>query len=317
VLSLAACSGGSGNDAAASSSMPATSAGGRVDLPAEDMDMDLSGKETPMSPEPESKAADSALMEGRKIIRDASVEMETMDFEGTIQALEEKVAGVDGYVERSSVAGIQALERYGYRDASYTVRVPAERLDEFLAGVQSVGNVLQTSVGAEEITDQYYDTEARLATLKVQQERLLTLLEKSETLTDVIQLEQALSDVLYEIETLTGTLRKYDKLIAYSTVHLQISEVYEPTQVTAVPKSLGERISQRWDSSLKQLKSGAEDFLVWFVGDAPVLVTVLAVIALFAALFIWLLRRLSGKNRKGKDGIKSDPHTGPDEGKRG
>lgn len=100
----------------------------------------------------------------------------------------------------------------------------------------------------QNVTDEYYDIEARLKSLRTQEERLLALLEQSGSLEDIVQLEQALSDVTYEIEKLTGTLRNYDSLIEYMTVTIDLREVTRETEVTQAPVTLGERIAAQFHS---------------------------------------------------------------------
>ena len=47
------------------------------------------------------------------------------------------------------------------RWADLTVRVPKDRLDEFLNGVESAGNVVRRSESTKDVTLQYSDIESR------------------------------------------------------------------------------------------------------------------------------------------------------------
>ena len=85
----------------------------------------------------------------------------------------------------------------------------------------------ESSRSTENVSAAYYDTESRKTALETKRERLLALLEKAENMEDIIALESALSDVQYEIESLSGTLRDYDRLISFSTVEIYLSEVLE------------------------------------------------------------------------------------------
>ena len=44
---------------------------------------------------------------------------------------------------------------------------------------------------------------------------------------DIITLETAIAETELQIERLTGTLRKYDALVDYATVEINLEEVYE------------------------------------------------------------------------------------------
>ena len=53
----------------------------------------------------------------------------------------------------------------------------------------------------DDITDSYFDAQARLDSLRQQEASLLEILSKAEKLEDVVQLQTALSDVRYQIES--------------------------------------------------------------------------------------------------------------------
>lgn len=212
---------------------------------------------------------DSAGTDGRKIIRTASVSMETTDFEASLAALEQRVTEFGGWIASSELQGSSRYDSSRY--AWYTLRIPSAKMEAFLSGAEEFGTVLSSSRGSNEITTEYYDTEARLKSLQVQEERLLAILEKADTLDSVIQLENALSDVRYQIESLTGTLRRYDDLVDMATVDLSLREVTSTSPVSGTPKTLGERISQQFSGSLRSLGDFFEGLLVFVIGNLPVL----------------------------------------------
>lgn len=212
---------------------------------------------------------DSAGTDGRKIIRTASVSMETTDFDGALTALEQRVTEFGGWIASSE---LQSSSRYdSARYAWYTLRIPSEKLEAFLFDAEEFGTVLSSSRGSNEITTEYYDTEARLKSLQVQEERLLAVLEKADTLDSIIQLENALSDVRYQIESLTGALRRYDDLVDMATVELSLREVTSTSPVSGTPKTLGERVSQQFSGSLRSLGSFFEGLVVFVIGNLPVI----------------------------------------------
>ncbi len=83
------------------------------------------------------------------------------------------------------------------------------------------------SSSAENITEEYYDTDSRLKTAQIKLERLQELLSKADNMADIITIESAISDTEYEIESLSGTLRHYDALVDYATVSLTLSETLQ------------------------------------------------------------------------------------------
>lgn len=255
-----------------------TACGAKTDsMASDDVNMDMVDVASPgaaengyyFSASESQEMPDSAGTDGRKIIRTASVSMETTDFEASLAALEQRVTEFGGWIASSELQGSSRYDSSRY--AWYTLRIPSAKMEAFLSGAEEFGTVLSSSRGSNEITTEYYDTEARLKSLQVQEERLLAILEKADTLDSIIQLESALSDVRYQIESLTGTLRRYDDLVDMATVDLSLREVTSTSPVSGTPKTLGERISQQFESSLRSLGSFGEGALVFIIGNLPVL----------------------------------------------
>lgn len=46
----------------------------------------------------------------------------------------------------------------------------------------------------------------------------------------------------WPIEQLTGTLRSYDALVDFATVHLSLEEVYQLSNVEQAPQGFGDRV---------------------------------------------------------------------------
>ena len=88
----------------------------------------------------------------------------------------------------------------------------------------------------ENVTSQYYDTQARLTAYQTQEARLLEMMEKAETVEDIITIEEKLTDLRYRIESLQSTLKNWDRQVSYSTISLDVEEVQEYTPETPAAK---------------------------------------------------------------------------------
>lgn len=155
-------------------------------------------------------------------------------------------------------------------------------------------NVVSRSTDVADVTESYTDTEARLKTLRLQEERLLEILSKATELSDVLELESRLSDVRYQIESYEATLRSYDSRVSYSTLHITLQEVVEYSVINDPPQTLGQRLSDGFKDSMRLVKNSAENALVWLVTYLP-LVLLWAVIL---AVVIWLVLRLVRRAQK-------------------
>ena len=70
---------------------------------------------------------------GHKIIKTASLGLETRTFDETLASIKERVSEMGGYVERSDISGKEP-ENYGDggRNAFLTLRIPQEKMESFL-----------------------------------------------------------------------------------------------------------------------------------------------------------------------------------------
>ena len=237
------------------------------------------------------------LPANRKVIRDAELSVETLEFDAFISSINAKMAELGGYVQSNNVSGKAYNYGSGLRSANMVIRIPAEKLDSFLSAVDGLGNVISRSENVDDVTDTYVDTEARIESLRTEYQTLLDLLAKAETLEDIITLQDRLSDVRYEMESYEARLRSYDSLIAYSTVTIRISEVERVT--AAEPETFGEEVSRRFSESLEDVGDGFKSFASWFIGNLPTIV-VLLVLFVGLPLLIVLICVKSARKRKAK-----------------
>lgn len=250
------------------------------------------------APEPGESGSDAALPADRKLIQTAYMELESRDYAKALAALEQMVTDCGGYIEsRSEQGGSLYSSRYNARYASITARIPAEELERAMSAAGELCNVVSRSADVADVTESYTDTEARLKTLRLQEERLLEILSKATQLTDVLELESRLSEVRYQIESYEAALRSYDSRISYSTLNITLQEVVEYSIVNDPPQTLGQRLGDGFADSMRLVKNSAENALVWLVTYLPLILLWGAVIAVAAWLVLRLVRRIR-KNGK-------------------
>lgn len=218
----------------------------------------------------ESGADFSAVRKNAKLILNANLTLETQDFDKTSAEIEKMAADAGGYIESSSLSGDT-----GNRHASYTLRIPQEKFEDFYAKLGSSVHVVYSSRSSEDVTEQYTDIETRLATLNTKHERLLALLDQAAKMEDIISLENALADCEYEIDSLTGSKRHYDDLVGFSTFYVDLEEVQT---LTATPEGsgFGAQLAQAAKTGTRGLVSAVRALVVGAVMFWPVVLLVVA-----------------------------------------
>ena len=198
------------------------------------------------------------VVSGQKLIRTANLELETMEFESTNAALNELVAQMGGYMENSDLRN----GRSGYRYADYTLRIPAERYEEFLNQAGTLCHETWRSTSQEDISEMYYDTQGRLKTQQIKLERLQSLLAKAENMEDIITIESAISETEQLIDSYSGTLRRYDGKVDYATIDLSLNEVYKYSNTEEAPATFGDRLGNSFTSGWSNFVDAVEDLAV-------------------------------------------------------
>lgn len=229
----------------------------------------------------------------RKLIKNVNLSVETETFEELLATITEKTESFSGYIEESYTYNGSNYYGRGTRNASMTIRIPAQQLDAFLSSVSEVSNVISRNDSVSDVTLQYVDMESHKKALTAEQDRLLELLEQAESVEDIITIESRLSDVRYQIESMESQLRTLQNQVSYSTVYLDIQEVEKLTPVEE--QTRGEMIREGFVDSLYGVGNGLLDFGTAVIIDLPYLVVWAAVI-----LLVILIIRLLRKHRKNK-----------------
>ena len=240
----------------------------------------------------------TALPENRKWVITVNMDAETEDLDGLMAGLDAEITALDGYVEDQEIYNGSSYASRRHRNANLTVRIPADRVEDFTAAVSGIANVVSTNISRDDITLKYVDTESRVTALKTEETRLLELLAQAETMSDLLEIEARLSDVRYELESYSSRLRVYDNQVDYATIYLFISEVQEYTPVAE--KTVWQRIRDGFKSSIEGVTDGFVDFFVWIIANSPYLLVWAVVISVGIVILKKLpkvkLRRRNKKN---------------------
>lgn len=239
----------------------------------------------------------------RKIIKNVDLQLQTLAFDEGVKEISNLAASFGGYIQDSYVQGTDMYVERGTRYASFTVRIPVEKLDAFVNSLGGMFNVTSKSENSQDITETYFDSRARLDSLKVQEERLLAMLEKAEELQYMLEVERELMNVRYEIESLTSALARMDNSVSLSTVSVYLQEVVKYEAIEDIPVTFSQRVSHAFTSSWKNFGDFSQGFAVALVSALPFLLLVAVIVAA-----IVLLVRRGNKKRAAKRAAQAPPY---------
>jgi hypothetical protein len=149
----------------------------------------------------------------------ASVEVEKLD--PAIVKLRQLATQLGGYVANSSMIG----GRDQVPSAMLELKIPAQRFDQAINGLGTLGKVESVNATAEDVGEEFVDVTARVNNAKRLEERLIDLLaNRTGRLQDVLSVERELARVREEIERYEGRLRYLKSRVAVSTLSVNLHE---------------------------------------------------------------------------------------------
>ncbi|MCW3489300.1 DUF4349 domain-containing protein [Dethiobacter alkaliphilus] len=228
------------------------------------------------------------------IVRTADLSLDVENLDSVLGEVRQIVQQAGGFIAESSVYGAEENRR-----SSLTLRIPANKMDDVLAEIDSLGKQTHKSTGGRDVTLQYVDLEARIRNLQRQEERLLDILQDADTVEEILQVEQELGRIRGELESLTAEFRYLSDRVDYATIHVSLRQT-----PTASPTITGTGLQGVWQrgvagliNSVNAMVTGLGNFLVFLLTALPYLLF-FAVVGVPVSL---LIRRFAGNRPRTPD----------------
>ena len=157
----------------------------------------------------------------RKLIRNANVELEIVSFDDAVQKITAFAKEERGYVATTD----SQKQANGKLRGQVVVKVLPENLDRFLQKIRGLGELKNQTLGTEDVTKAYFDTDARLKNARVMEQRLIDMMKtKTGKVSDLLQVEKELGRVREDIEKMQGELKYWDSQVQFATVTISLAE---------------------------------------------------------------------------------------------
>jgi Domain of unknown function (DUF4349)/Putative zinc-finger len=157
----------------------------------------------------------------RKLIRNATAELEVVSFDESIQKITAFASEEKGYIATTS----SEKQANGKLRGEIVVKVFPDNLDRFLGKLRTIGELKNQALTTEDVTKAYFDTESRLKNARLMEQRLIEILKtKSKDVADLLEVEKELGRVREQIETMQGELKFMDSQVAFATVTITLAE---------------------------------------------------------------------------------------------
>jgi len=222
----------------------------------------------------------SDILAERKVIFSGNITVEVEDFSEAYGKIKSFLVGI-GYVQSVDITKdkieIDGEEVYISRGI-IVIRVARDQFEAAMSNIGETGFVLDQKVYSNDVTDQFFDIEARLKLLRIEEDRLLSYLEDIKDPDTIFKYEARLTQIRTEIESLTGTLNKLSDLIALSTITINMREL-EPDSIEKPAEGFFARLGAGFVKSVKAVVKFLGSFVIFLAKAIPVML----VAAVFAA----------------------------------
>ncbi len=152
------------------------------------------------------------------------------------------------------------------------MRVPVDRFDDLVRQISKLGEVRTSHIGSQDVTEEFFDLEARIHNKQEEEKRLLKhLADSTGKLEDILKVEHELTRVRGEVEQLQGRLRFLANRADLGTVTITATERQNepPPAAPPEPPTLASQIQTTFFGSLNVLIALGEALLLFVVALLP------------------------------------------------
>ncbi|MDP9144889.1 MAG: DUF4349 domain-containing protein [Actinomycetota bacterium] len=261
-LVVAACAGENAQSTETFSEIGSGLAGGGEDA-AVAPDTTMAGSEGAVTDESGSIGVNLDVSQDRKVIRQARLELQADDTRAAFDQIVGLAEAAGGFISNATVSPVEGED--DQPEVIMTLRIPASELTQTMASIKSsVERVISESQGAQDVTDQYIDLEARLTNLSALEVELRALLAEVRQQPDadpdeLLRVFTEISNVRGEIEQIQGQLNYLDDVVALASLDISLT----PTPaVVPIVEDTWEPVEVARDA-LRNLVSGLQDVADW------------------------------------------------------
>jgi hypothetical protein len=226
----------------------------------------------------------------RLVIRNANLTLVVEDPSQRARDIAMLAEEMGGFVVTSNVYQSTFGQGVLATQASITVRIPADSLDQALERIKSGAvEVRSENISGQDVTQEYTDLQSQLRNLEAAEVELREIMASLTKAEDVLRVFDDLRQVRQEIEVIKGRIQYFEQSARLSAVSVELLP-----DVVSQPLKIG-----RWQPE-GTAKAALEALInvLRFLADAAIVIVILIAPVLFlVAIPIWLVRRLIIRRR--------------------
>ena len=237
----------------------------------------------------------------RLVISNAFLSMVVPDPSTSVNEIAALARELGGFVVSSNVFQTTFFDEFGAEvgvtadQASITIRVPSERMDEALETIkEGATEVRNENVTSDDVTQEFTDLESRLRNLKAAEEQLFDIMNEAIDTEDVLNVFNQLTQIRADIEVIQGRIQYLSESARLSAISVDLIP-----DVAAQPLEIG---GWRPEGTVKDAFTALIQGLR-FLGDASIWVLICVLpIGLIGGVPTYFIGRAVRRRRKSAKG---------------
>jgi hypothetical protein len=155
-----------------------------------------------------------------RIIRTASLTVQVKDVPKALDQARTTAEDAGGYVGNETTT----RDSGGHERTRVVLRVPTEKYDEVLTGLQGAGRLIDRTAKAQDVTGQVVDVDSRIKSQRASVARVRELMDRAAKLSDVVTLEGELSSREADLEALLAQQASLKDRTDFATITLSLTQ---------------------------------------------------------------------------------------------
>lgn len=241
----------------------------------------------------------------RLVIRNADLSIVVIEPNNAMGYITQMADRMGGYVVSSNLWKSTNYKGIEIPEASVTIRVPANLLNQALDEIKNLTenkdvDVLSENVSGQDVTKEYTDLNSQLKNLEDAEKQLKLILADAKKTEDVLNVFNQLTYYRQQIEVTKGQIKYYEEASALSaiSVRIQAQEAVNPITVAGWKPSI---TASKALQALVNALQVVVDALIWIVITIlPILIVIFLPIYLIFLVIRSVVRKSNQKRKERK-----------------
>ena len=176
----------------------------------------------------------------KKIIKNASLNLEVKDFKVFNSTVRDKTKQFGGYI------AMEEQTQSDYKvESVLKIKVPVDQFDDAVTQfTNDAKKFIEKKITSEDVTAEVVDTKSRMEAKKQVRLRYLDLLKQAKNMEEILNVQQEINGIQEQIESAAGRIEYLSNSAVYSTIHLTYFQVLDPAAKDNDQPSFGTRFYQ-------------------------------------------------------------------------